>query len=321
MRNIWLDGIMGVVVGDALGLPVQFLEREELDANPATDMIGYRTFNLPEGTWSDDSSLTLATLQSILDNDKIDAQDIMENFADWLGDGKFTPFGQSFDQGQTCVRAITKYIINNDIERCGVTGEWANGNGALMRIMPICLYAYEKVKQEIWTDTEAIDQVHKISSLTHNHLRSQIACGIYYFLVKAILDEEGKFKECLQIGMDQAENFYHNDVTNMVQLAYYSRIFDLDEFAKVPKEDVKSSGYVVDSLEAALWSILNETTFEGTALRAINLGKDTDTVGAIACGLASLYYGYQDIPAKWLNKIQRKEEIEKICIKGQDNQK
>ena len=149
MNNMWLDGIMGVIVGDALGLPVQFLEREELDANPVTDMIGYRTFNLPEGTWSDDSSLTLATLQSILDNDKIDAQDIMENFADWLVDGKFTPFGQSFDQGQTCVRAITKYVMNNDIERCGVTGEWANGNGALMRIMPICLYAYEKVKQEI----------------------------------------------------------------------------------------------------------------------------------------------------------------------------
>ena len=219
MRNIWLDGIMGVVVGDALGLPVQFLDREELDKNPVQDMMGYGTFNLSAGTWSDDSSLTLATLQSILDNGKIDAKDIMENFADWLVDGRFTPFGESFDQGNTCVRSITKYIINNDIEHCGITGEWANGNGALMRIMPVCLYAYEKVKKEIWSDTEAIGWIQKVSSLTHNHLRSQIACGIYYFLVQAILDETGSVKERMQMGMNRAISFYGSDVANKVQLA------------------------------------------------------------------------------------------------------
>lgn len=113
MSNIRLDGIMGVVVGDALGLPVQFLDREEIDANPVTEMMGYGTFNLPEGSWSDDSSLTLATLESVIANSKVDCQDIMENFADWLLDGKFSPFGQSFDQGNTCVKAITNYIRNN----------------------------------------------------------------------------------------------------------------------------------------------------------------------------------------------------------------
>lgn len=124
MGNIWRDGIMGVLVGDALGLPVQFLSREEIKKNPVVDMRGYGTFNMPEGTWSDDGSLTIATLESILSKKSIDCEDIMENFADWLVDGKFTPFGYAFDQGNTCTRAITKYIINGDIETCGITGEW-----------------------------------------------------------------------------------------------------------------------------------------------------------------------------------------------------
>lgn len=315
MRNIWLDGIMGVVVGDALGLPVQFHDREELDANPVTEMIGYGTFNLPEGSWSDDSSLTLATLESLIASSEVDCQDIMENFADWLLDGKFTPFGQSFDQGNTCVKAITNYIRNNDTDNCGVTGEWANGNGALMRIMPLCLYSYENVKHGIWTEKDAVEQIHEVSALTHNHLRSKIACGLYYFMVKAILNEEGSLKERMQFGLNQALDFYRKDISNAVQLTYYTRIFNLDEFQTVPRDEIKSSGYVVDSLEAAVWSILVTNTFRDAALRAVNLGKDTDTVGAIACGLAGLYYGYQAIPDGWLDKIQRRDEIEKMCSK------
>ena len=137
-KKIWTDGIMGVVLGDALGLPVQFLSREELDANPVTDMKGYGVFNLPKGSWSDDSSLTLATLESLCYHDYVSREDIMENFADWLLEGQFTPYGKAFDQGNTCVTAIVNYVKNSDVDKCGVTGEYANGNGALMRIMPMC---------------------------------------------------------------------------------------------------------------------------------------------------------------------------------------
>lgn len=313
MNNIWLDGIMGVIVGDALGLPVQFLEREELDANPVTEMIGYGTFNMPEGTWSDDGSLTLATLESILANGGIDCQDIMENFADWLLDGKFTPFGKSFDQGSTCIKAITNYVRNNDTNACGVTGEWANGNGALMRIMPVCLFAYEKEQKGEWTEEEAVKQVHQVSALTHNHLRSKMACGIYYFMVKSILDNKVGLKDCLEAGMERAKSYYQNDMMNLTQLPYYSRLFLMDDFLQVLRAEIKSSGYVVDSLEAAVWCLLTNDNFKDTALCAVNLGKDTDTVAAIACGLAGLYYGYQNIPKVWLDKIQLRENIEKLC--------
>ena len=315
MRNVWLDGIMGVIVGDALGLPVQFLSREEIKSNPVTDMRGHGTFDMPEGTWSDDGSLTIATLQSIFNCKEIDCEDIMENFADWLVEGKFTPFGYAFDQGNTCTRAITKYMINNDVEKCGITGEWANGNGALMRIMPVCLFAYEKFVSGELTEEEVIAHVERVSALTHNHLRSRMACGIYYFLVKAIMKSQGTIEEGITRGLCEAKEYYQKDISNYTELAHYGRLFEIDTFKQLPEEEINSSGYVVDSLEAAIWSILRTSSFREAALCAVNLGRDTDTVGAIACGLAGLYYGYDEIPCDWLNQIQCREKIEEKCKK------
>ena len=312
-RNIWLDGIMGVVVGDALGLPVQFLYRSELKKNPLSDMIGFGTFHLPAGSWSDDSSLTLATLKSLKVCGRVDCDDIMERFADWLVDGEYTPFGESYDQGATCVRAIVNYINHRDASNCGVTGEYANGNGALMRIMPVCLWAYEKVCVGEWTDSEAVEAVHKVSALTHNHLRSQMACGFYYFMIKSILNKEGTLIERLQDGIDKAVIFYHQSPENLLQLAYYNRLLHLGLFKDIPEDKIASSGYVLDSIEAAIWCLINTDSVEACLLKAANLGEDTDTVAAIAGGLAGLYYGYHEIPEKWLEKIQKRDWIEELC--------
>lgn len=314
-KNIWLDGIMGVALGDALGLPVQFLSREKLAAKPITDMIGYGTFNLPKGSWSDDTSLTLATLESICRCKCIDCEDIMENFADWLLDGCFTPYGKAFDEGNTCVTAIVNYVKNNDVNKCGVTGEYANGNGALMRIIPVCLYAYENVKAGVITEDEAVEMIHKVSALTHNHLRSKIACGIYYFLVKAIIDEEGDLQARLQTGMDAARKFYMNEVSNLTQLAYYGRMADLEGFKAIPRGEIRSSGYVVDSLEAAVWSLINTNSLEEALIKAVNLGEDTDTVAAITGGLGGLYYGYESVRESWRADVVKGEEIRGYLVK------
>jgi ADP-ribosylglycohydrolase len=228
-------------------------------------------------------------------------------------DGKFTPFGYSFDQGSTCIKAITNYVRNNDTEKCGITGEWANGNGALMRIMPVCLYVYERVKEGQIIEDEALEYVHQVSALTHNHLRSRMACGIYYFIVKAILQREGSLVEMISKGIQEAKMYYQRDIQNYTELLHYGRIFETEAFKQLQEDEIESTGYVVDSLEAAIWSLLNESTFGGTALRAVNLGKDTDTVGAIACGLAGLYYGYEAIPSEWLDKIQCRGKIEEQC--------
>lgn len=313
MRNKWIDGMMGVVVGDALGMPVQFVSREELRQNPVKTMEGYGTYNMPPGTWSDDSSMALATLVSIRENRGIDCNDIMERFVAWNLYGEYTPAGKSFDQGNTCMEAICNYMWKQDTTTCGKTGEWANGNGALMRIMPVCLYAYEKMNCGAWTEEEAMEQVQQVAALTHNHLRSHIACVMYCYMVRSILDETGTLRERLQKGVDDTMRYYHKDISTYVELAHYGRLFHLDEFATCKEENIKSTGYVVDSLEAALWSLLTTESLEEALLRAVNLGDDTDTVGAIAGGLAALYYRYESAPEEWRSRIIKPELFVAVC--------
>lgn len=309
MSNIWLDGIMGVVIGDALGCPVQFVDREELKTGPVDDMEGHGTYNMPEGTWTDDSSMTLALLASIREKKAIDLEDIMKRFAKWLVDGEYTPFGKAFDIGGGTMAAITRYLRDRDISTCGGTTDHDNGNGSLMRIMPACLYAYDKNM----SDKDAVNMIHDVAGLTHNHIRGQIACGLYYFCVKEVLDVTGSLKECLQKGFDMGFAFYENDISIRTELAYYGRLRDINELAAEAEDMIKSSGYVVDSIEASIWSLVTTGSLRECLLKAVNLGDDTDTIAAIAGGLAGLYYGYDSIPKDWLAVIKRREWIEEMC--------
>ena len=313
MDNYWKNGILGVVVGDALGCPVQFEDRDVVAEHPVKGMRGYGTFNLPEGTWTDDSSLTLALLDSIVQTDKLDLKHIMNNYVDWFDNGAFTPFGVSFDIGMGTMRAIAAYKHRPNPHQCGSFDERNNGNGSLMRIMPACLYCYEQGLE----DKEAIRQIHLIGGLTHAHIRSNIACGLYYFMIKAVLSGRGfTFKDRLREGLEQGFSYYEKTLADHENLAYYSRLRDLNQFAETPEERIRSTGYVVDTLEAAVWSLMTTDTFENALLKAVNLGDDSDTVGAIAGGLAGLGYGIGGIggiPQNWIDAIQRKEWILGLC--------
>ena len=309
MRNIWKDGVMGVVVGDALGCPVQFETREEVAAHPIAGMRGNGTFQLPAGSWTDDSSLTLALLESLKRLDAVDLNDIMDNFVKWLDHGEFTPYGYAYDIGRGTLRAIQKYKMDNRPAKCGGAEEWNNGNGSLMRIMPACLFCAEKELD----DDSAIKTVHQVGSLTHAHIRANIACGLYYFMVKEVLRGIGNLNARLQNGLARGFRYYEKYLTDHENLHFYDRLRDLAQFASVPAKKIQSSGYVVDALEAAVWSLATTNSFENALLKAVNLGDDSDTVAAIAGGLAGLFYGYEAIPSCWTACIQRKEWIEKLC--------
>jgi len=311
--NIWLNGIMGVVVGDALGCPVQFESREEVARHPVTGMRGYGTFNLPKGSWTDDSSLTIALLESIRRVGKIDLDDIMGNFMKWLYDGEFTPYGESYDIGRGTMQAINRYRKNGKAKKCGGDEEWNNGNGSLMRIMPACIYCTVMETSGMYSDRDAIDAIHSVGGLTHAHIRSNIACGLYFFMAKQILFREGSLQERMQEGLTQGFAFYESYLADKENLHYYDRLRDLDAFKTLPADKIKSTGYVVDALEAAVWSLITTDSFDQALLKAVNLGDDTDTVGAIAGGLAGLYYGYDSIPENWLSAIKRREWIEDMC--------
>lgn len=310
MNNIWKSGIYGLIVGDAMGVPVEFSTREERKNNPIKDMTGYGTYNQPEGTWSNDSSMVLATLTSIKDKGKIDYKDIMERFHDWCMYGEYTPFGEVFDIGIATSRAVMKYSNGAKPLESGGKTEWDNGNGSLMRILPVCLYLFEQQKSLNISDDEVIDIVHNCSALTHAHIRSKLACGIYNFLVMAVLRECGELTERLQIGIDDAFEHYGKNSENEIES--YNRLILLSQFKNIPEELIKSTGYVVYTLEAAIWCLINTSSYKEAVLKAVNLGDDTDTVASVTGGLAGLYYTYDGIPERWRAKVQKKDWIDSL---------
>ena len=309
-RKTWKDGIMGLVVGDALGVPVEFKSRLELTQNPVENMRAYGTFHQPAGTWSDDSSMVFATMDSLKDGYNPD--DIMKKFVNWIRWAAYTPFEEVFDSGISTRDAIFKYVKKGGIRTCGCDGERDNGNGSLMRILPMCLFAYDQQKKNNLTDEDVIDMVHEVSALTHAHIRSLVACGLYFFMVRAILDGGNNLTDCLQKGLDDGFAFYVDDMVSPKELKHYDRIRKLNDFENTDVDDIKSTGYVVASLEAALWCLINTDNYKDCMLKAVNLGSDTDTVAAIAGGLAGLFYGYDSIPQDWVNVIQKKDWIESL---------
>ena len=169
------------------------------------------------------------------------------------------------------------------------------------------------VRTENYTYRDAIETVHAVGALTHAHILSNIACGLYFFMVHQILTGNGSLTDRLREGLAQGFAFYETFLADMENLHHYDRLRDLAVFADVPREKIKSGGYVVDSLEAAVWSLITTDHFDQALLKAVNLGKDTDTIGAIAGGLAGLYYGYDAIPEDWLTAIRRRDWIEEMC--------
>ena len=295
--------MIGHAIGDALGVPVEFCERDELSKGPVDDMEGFGTFPVPAGSWSDDTSMSIATLDS-LKLGTLNFDDIMINFGKWYYKDEFTPTGEMFDVGNTCSYAIDNYFVHKKpINSCGLDNEHSNGNGSLMRIHPIALYLHTRDDLNI---EEKIAIIHSTSAITHAHIRSQIACGIYSFILNETLEHPEK--QSIQIGINKAFDIYKNEP----EIGHYKRLFDSD-FVGTPICNIKSSGYVVDTLEAALWCVLTTDSYSDCVLKAVNLGDDTDTVAAIAGGIAGALYGYNAIPNSWKDTLLRRDYIEQMC--------
>ena len=303
-NNKAIDGLFGLCVGDALGVPVEFRARYRLKEKPVTDMIGYGTHNQPPGTWSDDSSLAFCLADSLCYG--FNLQDIADKSCKWLYEAYWTPHGVVFDVGNTTRYAISRLKQGINLVEAGGKDEYSNGNGSLMRILPLAYYL-ENTKEN-----EKFEMVHQVSCLTHRHIRSQMACGIYVqFAINILRGDKPKsaYKNMKAIILDfYAKEPYTNEFEN------FSRILQAD-ISKFSNDEIKSGGYVIDTLEAGLWSFLNNGSYEDTVLNAVNLGGDTDTTGAVAGGLAGIYYGYESIPKNWINKIAIRQDIIKLAKK------
>ena len=308
MKQKIYNTLYGAIVADALGVPVEFRPREDLLKNPVTDMTDYGTYNLPKGSWSDDSSMTLCLAESIGRLKGIDYDDIMRNFLAWYKHSKFTPDHRVFDIGRTCYTAIINFHDGFKALECGLSDERNNGNGSLMRISPLPFYLFKKFGEDAMKNEKSFEIIHNVSSLTHAHKISLIGCDIYCAIMIEILNGTSK-EELLQKALPKIGEFTRNHPDYNPALSKYDRITHKD-FSDLPEEKIKSTGYVVDTLEAALWCFFTTNNYKECVLNAVNLGYDTDTIACVAGSIAGLYYG--DIPEEWIETIRNRKLVDKV---------
>jgi len=297
--NTCLDILLGISIGDALGVPVEFKSRETIKNKPVIDMIGFGTYNLPPGTFSDDSSLTFCLAEALISGYNLNTT--AENFIKWLRHKYWTATNVVFDVGITTRNAIERLIKGVDPTVSGDFDEESNGNGSLMRILPLLLYIRNEPIAERYQLTR------EVSSITHGHVRSSIACFYYLEFARGLLQGIDKFKIYEQL-QSEISNFLDSLSINPREKNIFNRLL-IDGIDLMPVERISSNGYVVSTLQASIWCLLTTENYKDAVLKAVNLGSDTDTTAAVTGGLAGLLYGYDSIPKSWLQQLARKDDI------------
>jgi ADP-ribosyl-[dinitrogen reductase] hydrolase len=307
--------LLGLAVGDALGVPVEFIGRAARQADPVTGLRAYGTHHQPAGTWSDDSSLTFCLAETLARpggrTGLPDLADFGRRTINWLDNSYWTATGELFDVGNATRSAIQNLKQGVSPSKAGPRSEFDNGNGALMRILPLVFHQTWQAENldlnATWTLTEAV------ASVTHGHPRSTLGCWLYLLVARGLVNGLPPAAAYKQM-QEAANDWLHKQAKGPVFYEWpkYGAVLD-GSLPGLAEAEIKSSGYVVHTLEAALWCLLTHDTYAATVLAAVNLGDDTDTTGAVAGGLAGLAYGEAAIPAEWLAGLAHRADIEDLA--------
>ena len=272
--NKSLGCFIGSAIGDALGAPVEFKPRDSYA--PIIDYKSGGPFNLKEGDWTDDTSLSLALADSILETKTIDKQNLIEKFCSWYLKGFYSHNGFCFDIGNTTASSLNRYIDSGVYSDALLN---SSTNGSIMRLSPVPIF---------WKDDlgKCIEMSVEQSKTTHGAYVvlecNKILAGVLWGLLNGY-----SYEYCLEKFGNKSLNFYKNR----------------------SRDNVRSSGYVVDTLEASLWSVANTRNFDEAVLLAVNLGGDTDTVGAVTGQIAGALYGFESIRKDWIERLTWKEKL------------
>ena len=289
-RDRFQGCLLGLACGDAVGTAVEFMPRGSFP--PVRDMIGGGPFQLLPGQWTDDTSMALCLADSLVEKRTHNPQDQMERYLRWRDEGYKSSTGTCFDIGNTIADALRQFEeTGNPI--AGSTDPWSAGNGSLMRLAPIPLFYAENPEKAEYFSGES-------SRTTHGAVECVDACRLLGWILLAILRGDAK-DVCLFT--EDTESKYSAKVQEIAKGSYRNKT----------DNQVKGSGYVVESLEAALWSFWKTDSYEDAVLRAVNLGDDADTTAAVCGQVAGAYYGLRGIPDKWLSQLAMREEIQALA--------
>lgn len=305
-------GIIGLAVADALGVPVECCWREDLTKDPVTDMRAYGTHDQPAGTWSDDTSMTLCLMDSIIECGDINYKDIADHFLRWKNEAYLTATDVRFDIGRTVLRAMHNYERTHKPLKCGVYGDNDAGNGSLMRILPLVYWLDSQYSESFINTAEARDIISKVSGITHAHIRCIIACGIYLAIAQELLHGV-PLEDAVCAGLEKGQTAYRSINACWAEEVNEHYAYTADELKLLTDDKIGSSGYVVDTMKASLWCLLTTDSYADCVLKAVNLGRDSDTTAAVEGGLAGLAYGFMAIPNDWVSALQKYKLIDDLC--------
>ena len=313
-ERIIYDGLYGLAVADALGVPYESETLGNMQKHPCIDMIGFHHHNQPKGSWSDDTSMSLCVADSL--SKGYDLTDMMKRFSSWYNHKEYTAAGRTFDVGRTCRRAIIKFQEGFPAEYCGDRTVDGNGNGALMRTFPIALYQCLNFHDDCISDF--LLPIHEVSSLTHAHEIGLICCGLFSLMLKELLtDSNRSLLDAAQSAYSKAMSTYRAMDGDFKE--YLDLFSEPAEIMKKTADMLPSWGYALNTWNIALWSLLTTESYYDCVLKAINIGGDTDTNAAVAGALAGVYYGKESIPAEWIDALLNKPLIDAVC--GRFNKK
>lgn len=288
----FLGCLLGLACGDAVGTTVEFKPRGSF--TPLTDLVGGGPFNLEAGQWTDDTSMALCLASSLLEQQGFDAHDQMARYCRWRSQGYWSSNGRCFDIGNTVSQALRRFELS-DNPVSGSTAANSAGNGSIMRLAPIPMFYFSE-------SLAVVEQKAAASSVTtHGAVECVDACRLLAnVLVRALA---GQSKESVLFG--DSETFVGTE--KIVAIAK-------GEYQNKSEAEIKGTGYVVASLEAALWCFYQTDNFANAILLAANLGDDADTTAAICGQVAGAFYGESGIPAAWLTRITMREEISQLAV-------
>jgi ADP-ribosyl-[dinitrogen reductase] hydrolase len=299
LENRLRGGIYGLLIGDALGVPYEFHSAQDLPTIPEIEFEPPDYFRsahtgVPPGTWSDDGAQALILLDSLLEKGSLDLDHFANGLVTWYDRGFMTPDGVVFDVGIQTANAIKELKSGISPSLSGGIDEYSNGNGSLMRTLPLALW-------HKGSDEELVADSFKQSGVTHGHPRSRICCAVYCLWARYILQESLN-------PWDQAIKKFNEifDANSPEHVEFETKIIPPNE-----EYEIRGNGYVVSSLRAAKWAS-DFPTYEETVKKAISLGEDTDTTACIAGGIAGLKHGISGIPDRWIDELRGKEIVESL---------
>ncbi len=288
--------LVGLAIGDALGVHLEFTNPK--DVVPITDYTEGNPYGIPKGYWTDDTSMALCISQSLLQYTGFNAEDIMKKFCDWQRKGYMSSTGRCFDIGNTTRNALMEYWRDpNGGPFRGATDVMSAGNGSIMRLAPIPMFFHESLP-------DTCINAGLSSRITHGNLECVYACQIMGEVIYNMLNNIPWYLEpygTLNITQPN-QKYWTKTLLNVIDGS-----FGCDDIKK------QGTGYVVESLEASLWAVYDSDSFEESVLKAVNLGDDADTTGAVTGQLAGALYGYDAIPQRFKDGLHEHDMIVKIA--------